>query len=217
MNPKRNIPARIRSDSTHLRDSRLIVIAAEGQKTESKYFEGLSSYYHNSRIKVHIIERLDTNSSPTNVLKMLDGFKKQYLLKEDDSPWLVCDVDRWGQEKLSEIAQLCTQKGYGFAVSNPAFEIWLLLHLKDMDEYSIEEQQELFKNGKDGTNRTRLERELMHLMGEYNKSKPLIQRFLPLVGQAAEQARRLDTNPDQRWTNGLGSRVYLLIERIRGH
>jgi hypothetical protein len=34
------------------------------------------------------------------------------------------------------------------------------------------------------------------------------------VKQAIERAKQVDTNPKQRWSNGLGTRVYQLVEKI---
>ena len=62
--------------------------------------------------------------------------------------WLICDVDRWGQKKLSEVDQLCKQKSYFFAVSNPCFESWLMLHFANMENYSDEKMEKLKKGCK---------------------------------------------------------------------
>jgi hypothetical protein len=126
------------------------------------------------------------------------------------------DVDRWKQSKLSKIAQECSQKGYRLAVSNPSFEIWLLCHIKDINDYSLEQQQELIENKKDHTNRTRLEREIILILSHYNKSNLNTKDFLPGIEQAIEQAQSLDKKPDHRWTNGLGKRVYLIAKTILG-
>jgi hypothetical protein len=34
------------------------------------------------------------------------------------------------------------------------------------------------------------------------------------VKQAIKRAKKLDTNPKQRWSNGLGTRVYQLVDKI---
>ncbi len=216
MAQKRVIPARIRSGAGKLRDSRLIVIAAEGRKTEKKYFEDLAALYHNTKIKVHVLEGLDNRSSPNHVLERLDAFKDEYSLEEDDMLWLVSDVDRWGEEKLSDIAQKCNQKGFFLAISNPSFEVRLLLHLRDLDDFSSAEQQELFENRRDRTSRSRLEREIIGILQRYNKSNLNTSDFLPYVDLAVKRARRLDCNVGHRWPNGLGTRVYLLVEEILG-
>jgi len=195
--------------------SRLIIIATEGTHTEKKYFEDMvTQYYHNPRVHVQVLERLTSASSPEHVLKVLNSFEKEYLLGKDDELWMVIDLDRWHNRELGSVAAQCKQKDYRLAVSNPCFELWLLLHVKSPDDYTDVELQELAENKHVSEKRTRLERELLDKLGSYNKSNPDTSKFLPFVDIAIERARALDPHPEHRWPNGLGTRVYLLAETI---
>lgn len=215
MPEKREFPARIRS-SIHPRDASFMIIAAEGTATEKQYFEDLSSpaWYHNSRVHVEVLDHIQADSDPEDVLEMLDGFRRNYRLHASDQLWLVIDVDRWGNKKLAEIARLCSQKKYELGISNPCFELWLLLHVSSFGEYPEEIKNEFRINGRDGTNRTRLARELVMVLGKYNKKHPDPNDFLPYLRTAIEQAQALDMNPEDRWPNDLGSRVYRLAAKI---
>jgi hypothetical protein len=213
MPPKRQIPPRVRAGPNGLSDSSVIIIACEGRKTEKKYFEDLTFQYHNSRVRVFVLEKLDNRSSPEDVLQQLDDFVEQFELEEDDMLWLVADRDRWKLQTLSTIARQCYQKKYQLAISNPAFEFWLLLHLKDIQDYSPEEQIALFRNKKDN-NRSRLEKEIIDIVGTFNKSNLHSPDFLANVEIAIQRARLLDIHPDHRWPNQLGTRVYLLADII---
>jgi len=196
------------------RDSRLIIIATEGKKTEVIYFNGLKEYYNNPKIHVEVLERSVSASDPATVLKMLDQFRSKYnLRKSNDQLWLTIDVDRWGSQKLSSISQQCIQKQYYLAVSNPAFEIWLIMHIHALNTYTRDVQVELLENKKEG-NRSRLEIELVNLLGSYNKTNPNMQFFNQHVIEAIQNARSADAHPEQRWTNELGTKVYLLAEEI---
>jgi hypothetical protein len=214
MPEKRFIPPRTRRSG--VRDARLIIIAAEGLNTEKKYFSDLRATYLNPRIHLEILERLSSASDPARVIRLLDSFRKKYKVQPGyDQLWLVIDVDRWGEGKLAEIARLCQQKDYDLAVSNPCFEVWLLLHLKAPQEYSPAALAELYENRKTG-NRTRLDAELLSLLGTYNKSNLNTAPFLPNVAFAIARAKSLDTHPEYRWPITLGTRVYLLAEAITG-
>jgi len=103
----------------------LIIIAAEGKVTENQYFNALASprYYYNPRIHVEVLVRDENASAPERVIAQLDAFRKQYSLRAIDELWLVIDVDRWGDAKLSDIGTQCEQKGYRLAASNPCFEL----------------------------------------------------------------------------------------------
>jgi len=101
-------------------------------------------------------------------------------------------------------------------VSNPCFELWLLLHLKALDEYPEEILQEFRENRRPNAKhaRTRMELELVTVLGSYSKSNPDTGQLLGNVPIAIERARALDINPEYRWPNDLGTRVYLIAEKI---
>jgi RloB-like protein len=88
-------------------DARLFIIATEGAVTEQQYFEMFGS----SRIKVKVLPTgSDNQSAPDRVLDRLNSFKEEFDLHEDDMLWLVLDVDRWGDEKLSLVCREAKQK-----------------------------------------------------------------------------------------------------------
>ncbi|HLF87980.1 MAG TPA: RloB family protein [Anaerolineales bacterium] len=214
MPSKRFVPRTRRSG---YRNPKLIIIASEGTHTEKKYFEDLAVSYAIPNLHVEVLDRLDSGSDPESVLKALDKFRSQYSLRLNyDELWLVIDVDRWPIKKLSEVSSLCAQKNYGYAVSNPCFELWLLLHLKALDEYPEEILQEFRENRRPNAKhaRTRMELELVTVLGSYSKSNPDTGQLLGNVPIAIERARALDINPEYRWPNDLGTRVYLIAEKI---
>ena len=210
MPPKRQFNRKRKSG---FRDSRLIVIATEGEKTEKKYFEDFSP---NSRVGIEVLPNIDSQSSPLKVIELLNGFKSEYKLNRADELWLVIDVDRWGEGQLSEVARLCGQKDYHLAVSNPCFEFWLLLHKASIDQYSETRQQELLDNGRFSASRNQLQQELLVLCGEYNGANLRTEDFIPYVDDAISRAESLDSSSLGRWPSGLGSRVYLLAKSIKG-
>lgn len=206
-----------RERKSGLRDAKLIIIAAEGAKTEKRYFTDLvvDERYRNPKIHVEILDRLQAeHSAPEHVIRKLDEFRQTYSLNEQDELWLVIDLDRWGSAKLSDISTQCIQKGYLLAVSNPGFEIWLLLHVASLDEYTAEQLEQFSQPGKPNDARTPLEAELMRRTGSYNKSNLNTADYLPSVDLAIDRARAVDINPEHRWTNRIGTRIYLLVESI---
>jgi hypothetical protein len=206
---------------SQVRDARLFVIATEGEETEKQYFEDLMSkdWYSNPRVIIEVLERSSSASNPKRILKLLDERAKKTGLKFDDELWLVIDRDKqsWTIEEIAQVAQVCLQKGYYLAISNPCFELWLLLHIQSLDEYSDETLQEFLDNKKVSSSRTRLEKELILLLGSYNKSNLDTSQFLPYVKEAIERAKKLDIFSEQRWQNQLGTRIYKLVEKIIGN
>lgn len=203
-----------RTRTTNVRDAKLIVIATEGQKTETKYFQDLAVYSENSKVRVEILDRITTASSPQDIIKLLDKFYTEFKLDSGDELWLVIDTDRW-RHQLVHIARECKQKGYFLAVSNPCFEFWLLLHLVDLKEYKKSTLIELKQNKKAGKHsRSRLDKEIMDILGSYNKSNIDTKAFLPNVHIAIKIAEALDIKPKERYPNELGSHVYRLVKKI---
>jgi len=198
--------------------NKLFVIATEGQKTEIKYFNGIKSSkeFPHTKVYIEILHRKNSNSSPTSVRKMLDEFKKEFLLNEDDELWLVIDRDKqsWEIDEISEVARLSVQKKYFLALSNPAFEVWLLLHVKDITEYTDDESNALFENRKINRNRTRLEKELINICGGYNKSNLNLDHYIPHVHLAIRRSENLVRDTDERWPNYLGTHVHKLVKKL---
>lgn len=213
---KREFKPRVRGPA--VRDARLIIIATEGIQTEVQYFNALKldERYRNSKVHVEVLERPATDSSPQHVMDMLRDFEAKFSLNEYDELWLVIDLDRWGDKKISDIAAQCVQKRYQLAASNPCFEIWLLLHVTSLDHFTTDELKRFEENKKE-TARSPLELELIRICGEFNKSNLNESYFMPHVETAVVRAKAVDIHPDHRWPNQLGTRVYLLVESIMRH
>ena len=201
------------------RDARLIVIASEGKDTERIYFKALAKEYTNPRVHVHILERSvdeQNNSSPEHVLKQLNDYKKLYDLEADDELWLVVDKDQWKDKMLSRVATDCAlEVSMHMALSNPCFELWLLLHLEDAVSLTPEEQMLWMENRRKSKNADPyLKVRLRQRMGSYHESVYDAPTLIAHVETAIERARALDKNHADRWPQTLGTRVYLLAESV---
>ncbi len=192
---------------------KLFVIVTEGEKTEQTYFQDLAAdkRFNHPSVHVEIIQSAD--SSPEHVLARLTEFTNEYELGDNDELWLVIDRDRWEVSMLSSVTQEAFQKRFCVADSNPAFELWLLFHHCSLDDYTSEKLKELEENKKTGT-RTRLELELISILGSYSKSNLKTSCYLPNVDAAIANARASDVKESDRWLNHIGSRVYKLAQSI---
>jgi hypothetical protein len=177
------------------RDTKLFIVATEGKETEKQYF----GMFKSTRIKVEILATTeDGKSSPEYVLERLDKCKKQYDLNEDDMLWLVSDVDRWGDKKLSDVCSQARQRGYNLAISNPCFEVWLTLHFEDI-------------NTEDRTC-DNFKARLRTILGSYNGSNLNISAYKPNTKDAVNRAKNLHPSSQQDWPPTLGTHVYRLVE-----
>jgi RloB-like protein len=205
---------------------RYFVIASEGADTERIYFEQLKITLEkedlmDKRIRIEYLERVTeqerTESSHKSVIAQLDKYRKTYHLQQNDELWLVIDRDKQNNpiKNISNIATTCQQKGYFLALSNPNFELWLLLHVKDLSDYSEVQQQNLFENRKVNSTKRFIEWELAQCLDGYDKSNYDVNKLLSHVEKAIRQAQQLDLNREDRWIEGrLGTRVYQLVERL---
>jgi hypothetical protein len=204
---------------------KIIILAFEGNDTERVYFEDFketfkdTDSYNNDLIYLHLLSRpkSDTNSAPNHVFRKLKKeAKDEYNFKPTDELWMVIDTDRW--KNINEIILECKkQKNMFVAVSNPCFELWLLLHIKDINEYNSDEQKLILNNGKTSKNsRTYVEKKIIEILGTYNKSNPQTEHFLPNIENAIKQAKLLN-NPEEEYPKVLGSFVYKIVEKLRKH
>ena len=202
------------------KSARLVIIATEGTDTERIYFEAVKANLCSSNVHMEVLKRTDGNSSPENVYRQLQSFKREYNIADDDELWVVVDRDKqtWKEKMLSEIALYCHQdNNLRFCVSNPCFELWLLLHLEDITLYSPDEQQQLRENRKiTRTGQTWLKHKMRRLLGSYSESNYDVYRLLPNINVAIARALKLDVNPTDRWPQDIGTRVYLLVQSIMG-
>lgn len=179
------------------RNAKLFIIATEGQHTERQYFH----IFHSTKIKVEVLcTKEDGKSAPQHVLNRLNEFKESYDLGAEDELWLVTDVDRWGGENLSSVCREARQKDYGLAISNPCFEVWLCLHLQDLDPNDKTSQQ--FKS------------RLRKILGSYNASNLDLEKYKHKINDATARSKSLDQESQQHWPNQIGTHVYRLVESI---
>lgn len=180
-----------------IRNAMLFVIATEGKETEKQYFENFGS----SKVKIEILPAGDDNkSAPEYVLERLNQFKDKYDINEDDELWLVLDVDRWGDKKLSLICTEATQKRYYLAISKPCFEVWLCLHLGDLDpeDRTCDHFQDRLKS----------------MLQGYRKNNVNFDDYQPHIQDAIQRGKELDKNPSGYWPLEIGTHVYKLVENI---
>lgn len=150
------------------------------------------------------------------MLEQLNEYKCQYELEADDELWLVTDKDHWTEAMLSRVATECMQDvSMHMALSNPCFELWLLLHLVDVSSLTPEEQLLWMENRrKSKSSNPYLKVLLRQKMGSYHESAYDVLTLIQHVEVAIERARLLDKNPADRWPQTLGTRVYLLAESV---
>lgn len=197
---------------------KIFVLAFEGNKTEDRYFSAFkgSDKFNDELIYLHLLKRArnDTNSAPSHVFNRLKKeVKDEFNFGHSDELWMIIDTDSW--PNIPDIIDACNKLGNMFvAVSNPCFEFWLLLHRKDVNEYSGDEKALILENRKISNNRNYVDSKIVEAVGSYNKSRLRVDDFLPFIEKAVAQSKALDV-PKESYPTRLGSHIYKLIERIQ--
>ena len=179
------------------RYKRVFLISCEGSVTEPEYFD---FFREHASIKCL---RAKGMSAPQAVL---DRMKKEFdrtPLRKGDEAWLVVDKDKWPDSQLSELHHWAEENGggvkRGLAVSNPRFEIWLLLHFEEVAHPCPGH-------------------ECMRRLGKHltNYKKHLVCAAFPResIDLAIARARKLDQPAAPDWPRQTATTVYRLAEDL---
>lgn len=216
---------------------KLYIIAAEGYRTEYNYFMALQRKYENdfrlSNVHFEFIDRLDSgNSHPSVVLETINSFthklEQQYKLRENyDELWLIIDTDEYHnrQAAIDKINQKCLESSlYQLGLSNPCFELWLILHFVDLNttlkdcvlgERNIESLNDYILKHPI-KKRPGICKSLLAAIHQ-EKHQPYYEKLIEYIPQAIPRAKILggcspdDANyPEQK----IGTEVYKLLEKL---
>jgi hypothetical protein len=135
---RRSLPLRRRK--AQLSPKPRILIVCEGELTEPSYFEGLKRLTEVHRLVNVIVD--PAGAVPKTLVERAVAEKKKAQRKaraaQDDSfkydeVWCVFDIDE--HPNVPEAKQQAQAHGIALAISNPCFELWLLLHFADQRGY----------------------------------------------------------------------------------
>ena len=175
------------------------LICTEGTKTEPEYFEMLNSIFRDANIKCP--RSKPSQNNPRAVLRQMEREIEKLEFLNTDQAWIVTDKNEWSEEQLNEPYQWSTEcENFGFAVSNPNFEYWLLLH---------------FDDGSDINEVKDVNEKLKSYIPTYNKSIDSSIFLKSNVENAVRRAKEKDVPPCIDWPKSIGkTTVYKLVKQI---
>jgi hypothetical protein len=175
----------------------MFIIATEGFETEPQYF----GMFNSTEAVIHVrCLKSKTASSPPQVLARMAKHLKEEGLKSEDEAWLVVDRDKWTDQQLAALHQWSQSKdNYDLAVSNPKFELWLLLH---------------FEEGNGITGPRQCTERLNRRLPNFTKGNVEVKKLAKGVADAIQRAKRKDSPPCADWPRGTGTTVYKLVEKL---
>jgi hypothetical protein len=178
------------------RYKRMFVIVAEGKVTEQEYFQLLND---ESIIRVKCL-RNRSNLTPKDALLRVREYVRNEPLRKHDEAWVVVDKDSWEEEHLDELHNWAqSRSNYGFALSNPKFEYWLLLH---------------FEDGKGIVTSEQCSNQLDKYLPDYDKHVDARKFTNERIKAATDRAKKRDNPPCTDWPRKTGTTVYKLVEKI---
>jgi len=187
------------SRSQDIRSYKKVVhIFPEGKKTEPRYFNGLNKLCKNVRLEIHSCRK---KTSAVQVLTLAQEFIANGIitLRKGDEAWLVVDVDNNKKEDLELLFRWSEEsERYGFALSNPKFEIWLLQHFELGD--AIQSVSEC-------------DARLMRHLENYTKAGFNVAKFLDKIPNAISNAE-IKYKHCNDWFYDFHTTVFRLVKRI---
>lgn len=229
-------PYRTRRPST----SKIIFLSCEGSVTEEEYIEILSQIYDGVKSRVQLIsvaeDEIHTNvkkrtteqnqvlgkSKPWQLVQRIDKFKMEkesiyeFSKYPDDEFWIVSDVDDnldIHKVEFENAIKECDEKGYKYAISNPFFEIWLLMHHDDVNqqdkEYGVTKEHKY-----EATDHFRIRlaengaplKDKKHLQLEHYSDEK--------VKTAVERAKVLVNGKEEKIPSEFGTYFYKIVDEI---
>ena len=182
-------------DEPH-RDARFFVIVCEGAKTEKEYFDFFDRL--TQRLKFRILPPENDASAPRYSLSRAIEYEEDFGLTNRDQLWFVLDVYRWG-EALRRMNEECNKHtNWHLAISNPCFEVWLLMHFRDVT-----------KKDTNGTACEPFKKALRRQPDGYKAEKAAFR-----IEEAIQRAKTSDADPDHFMPNLPGTKLYQLAEQM---
>lgn len=174
-----------------------------------------------------------SKSKPKQLYEKIEQFKKEkdYLYQFDahknDEFWIIMDIDRNLSEDIDEsnnksfranfieTLDKCDNKGYKYAISNPFFEVWLLLHHDEPTEedkqYAVTPKHEYEKTSH---YRERLRELKVPMHGNANKNIRKEDYTREKVYAAVKRAEKLHIDRSDRYPEYFATTVYQLLNKI---
>ncbi len=182
-----------------------VLVCCEGEVTEPSYLNGLKGEL---RIRLVHIEVVPGGSNPKTLVdyaveKKQEAERRSRREKDDnlkyDEVWCVFDVDL--HEHIPDAKQKADANKIKLAISNPCFELWLLLHFQEQSAHI--ERHDVQSACRDH-------------MPRYGKEVPF-ELVFPHYREAVERALALDNWQQEQGRPGgnPSTGVHRLTERIR--
>ena len=143
-----------------------------------------------------------------SVITYAEGFDKICLIVDRDKESFLATPKN---NQYEYVLEKCQEKGFGFYVTNPCFEFWLLLHFDQVFEL---DKNNLLKNSKVTNKRRYTEHELRKLLKGYSKNNYDAELIVGKIDTAIKNAKMF-CNDIRRLQDEVGTNLGDLIINLR--
>ena len=212
---------------TQIEPYRRYFMICEGENTEKWYFERLISERKtlniNSNIDVRFVERSGDELHQSNPVKLIEHGKKimgdeSSGYEEGDVIVLVFDVDIYKPNKLEELQNVinaANDNGFWVGITNPSFELFLLLHIEDAySKYILPNATAIMEKKNRRAARSNIQKLLTECVKMNPKTNKNIGSLATRIDIAIEQEQFINRELDccmEKITSNIGK----IIEKIR--
>jgi len=113
-----------------------ILVVTEGEVTEPEYLEGFRKSCKNPLVDIRIARQHGRDPHSLVQIAKTERDKASGMAEREgddnlryDSVWCVFDID--DHHSAPDAKQMARDNGIELAISNPAIELWLLLHFRE--------------------------------------------------------------------------------------
>jgi RloB-like protein len=201
----RNRERRPGRGASRVEPKKVILVVCEGENTEPQYLQGLMKSCRNSRVDIEIAREHGVPKTLVEIAKRIKLANANEARRERDrnlaydAVWCLFDVDE--HPGIPDAKQMARDNEIDLAISNPCFELWLLLHFRDSPGMQ---------------SRAKIHRMLRSHVPAYDKHVDY-SAYEPRYADAVKRAQRLDKLADRDGEPGRNptTGVYKLTEQIR--
>jgi len=184
------------------RDDVLIVVVTEDTYAPDHYFKLVKA----RRVNVKVASSQGGHCSPGAVLESARALKKDPDFESFDEFWLLLDTDHWTDgshlDNYIRTIQEANDEGFHVAVSNPCFDLWLLLHHDDVQA------------GRSFGSCAEVASRFREVIGSFNKTKLKADHFnVDLALTAISRGKKLTPDTTNYRPENPGTQAWALVER----
>lgn len=167
-----------------------------------------------------IVDSLKEETQWENIINDVPAVIENRAITYDKSIDKICfiiDRDREsfvsteGNDQYHYVLDVCRKNNYGFYLSNPCFELWLLMHF---DEVKKLDPEKLIENTKVSAKRRYTEQELRKLLPGYSKSRYAVEKLIGRIDKAIQNEKAF-CEDEEELEHFVGSRVGVLMDELR--